>query len=66
MKAIEAIKDKNGTIIAIGSKVQDTKGKVWKLENFCGVPRLVFPITGKIEETKTLSKVDFSTHEKVA
>ena len=57
--------DKNGTIIAMGNKVKDEKGKVWKLENFCGVPRLVYPVTGKIDKTIGLSKVDLTKFEKV-
>ena len=61
----KAIKDKNGTILKIGDKVQEIKGKLWKLENFNGVAMLVYPTVGKWEATKVLSKVDFSKFEKV-
>lgn len=60
------IEDKNGTILAVGNKVKDRDGKVWKLENYVGVTRLVYPVTGKPEKTQTLSKVDLTTFEKVA
>ena len=62
---MNTVKDKNGTIIAMGNKVKDEKGKVWKLQNITGVARLVYPVTGKIEKTQTLSKVDLTKYEKV-
>lgn len=58
--------DKNGIKLQIGNKVKDKDGVVWKLANICGVSRLVTPVTGEIQKTQTLSKVDFTKMEKVA
>lgn len=61
-----AKKDKNGKIIAVGDRLMDKDGKIWKIQNINGVAKLVFPIVGNIEKTMPVSKVDFLEYEKVA
>lgn len=65
-KGVKALKDKNETILVMGNNVKDEKGKIWKLQNVTGVAMLQHPITGKVEESIVLSKVDLSEYEKVA
>jgi len=65
-KEVETRQDKNGTILAIGNRVKDEKGKEWKLQNVGGVAMMQYPISGKVEESIVLSKVDLTKYEKVA
>lgn len=66
MATPKAIKDKNGTILAIGNRVRDGKGKEWKLDNIGGIALLIYPTTGTIKKTQAIRKVDFTQYEKVA
>lgn len=65
-KDVQTITDKNGTILLVGNKLKDEKGKVHKIENIQGVAMVVYPVVGKRRKTTLLRKYDFTKCEKVA
>jgi hypothetical protein len=59
-------KDKNGTILKIGDRIQNKQGEVRKLENINGVAMAVKRDTSmRIVETTVVNKIDFNHMEKV-
>jgi len=58
-------KDKNGNILKIGDKLKNTKGEVARIENICGVTRLVSRKNGRVVQTMRLNDVNLEMMEKV-